>query len=324
MVIKMQLKNYMTKTIKPIAPFNFEKTIHKPSNFSTKDVAIKKNCIHFTTNYRKVPCGIKILNLGTVSEPLLEVSVYFENKNAEEFIREIFDEIIFRFDMLFDINVFYDDVKKDPILSPLINEYRGMRVKTGYSLYEYLTTTVLLQNATVGRTIQMSNNLYERYGTQIVFDGVELFCYWHPSELCNKTIDELKEAKVGYRAKTLLKQAIQFADLNYEDVVLNKKSKSEMETFLNSIYGVGPASIWYVLFDKFHYYDKLDKISPWEQKIYSRMLFDQELVPSDIIIKDVDKRWGKWKMLAVHYIFEDLFWKKDLPENHWLEELIRA
>ena len=321
---QVQLKESITKTIEPIAPFNFERTIHKPSNFPTKDTVINGNKIHFTTNYRKIPCGIKMVSLGTIDKPLLEVSVYYESKSIAENIENIFGEIIFRFDMLFEINSFYKDVGDDLLLLPLINEYRGMRVKTGYSLYEYLTTTVLLQNTTVGRTIQMSDNLYERYGSLLSFDGMELFCYWSPSELCNKTIEELKETKVGYRAKTLLKQATQFSDLNYEDAVLSKKPRDEMETFLNNIYGVGPASIWYILFDKFHYYDKLDKISPWEQKIYSKMLFNQELVSIDVILENVEKRWGKWKMLAVHYIFEDVFWKKDLPENLWLKDLIRA
>lgn len=59
------------------------------------------------------------------------------------------------------------------------------------------------------------------------------------------------------------------------------------------------------------------------KKIYSRLLFDQELVDAKLILQGVDRRWGKWKMLAAHYLFEDLFWQRKNQPIPWLEELIR-
>ena len=44
---------------------------------------------------------------------------------------------------------------------------------------------------------------------------------------------------------------------------------------LLDLYGIGPASVWYVLFDVYHQWDELNHISPWEQKIYSKLFFDQ-------------------------------------------------
>ena len=38
-----------------------------------------------------------------------------------------------------------------------------------------------------------------------------------------------------------------------------------------ALYGVGPASVWYILSDVFHHLDELNHISPWEQKIYSKV-----------------------------------------------------
>jgi 3-methyladenine DNA glycosylase/8-oxoguanine DNA glycosylase len=47
------------------------------------------------------------------------------------------------------------------------------------------------------------------------------------------------------------------------------------------------------------------------------------LVPKEVIIKEVSERWSEWRMLAIHYIFEDIFWKRKTEKVEWLEELIR-
>jgi hypothetical protein len=65
------------------------------------------------------------------------------------------------------------------------------------------------------------------------------------------------------------------------------------------------------------------KHQTWEQKIYSRLLFNRELVDSQTILAEVDARWGEWKMLAAHCLFEDLFWQRQSGHIPWLEELIR-
>jgi hypothetical protein len=38
---------------------------------------------------------------------------------------------------------------------------------------------------------------------------------------------------------------------------------------------------------------------------------------------EVERRWGRWKMLAANYLFEDLFWRNQREPVPWLEELIR-
>ena len=34
---------------------------------------------------------------------------------------------------------------------------------------------------------------------------------------------------------------------------------------------------------------------------------------------EINKRWGKYKRLASHYLFEDLFWKRKTQKIDWLE-----
>ena len=198
-----------------------------------------------------------------------------------------------------------------------------MRVSAGESLYEFLVLATVLQNATVRRSVQMLENLFNRFGSVVSFDRKELSAYWPPEAIVQAGEQELRDLKVGYRAKTLIRQAQEFVNEGMDEYSLRVFPSDRLKAELLDLYGIGPASVWYLLFGVFKRYDALEYVSPWEQKIYSRLLFDQEMVDAEVILGEVERRWGKWKMLAVHYIFEDLFWQRKTAPVPWLEELIR-
>jgi 3-methyladenine DNA glycosylase/8-oxoguanine DNA glycosylase len=129
--------------------------------------------------------------------------------------------------------------------------------------------------------------------------------------------NRLRALKVGYRAKFFERISKSFSKREIIESELRTLPKETAKQELMKLYGIGPASTGILLFESLHHYDAFDTISPWEQKIYSRLLFDKR------ILKVVRKRWGKWRMLAAHYIFEDLFWTRKTSHLEWLEELIR-
>ena len=58
----------------------------------------------------------------------------------------------------------------------------------------------------------------------------------------------------------------------------------------------------------------------------AKLFFDKD--PKDPVL--VDKllkhfeKYGKYKQLAVHYIWEDLFWRREREHIPWLEKEIRT
>jgi hypothetical protein len=80
------------------------------------------------------------------------------------------------------------------------------------------------------------------------------------------------------------------------------------------------------MFDVFHRWDYLHHISPWEQKIYTRLFFNEDyhtdLVSVERMIEFFTKKYGTYRTLAIHYIWEDLWWKRKHKSVPWLEELI--
>jgi N-glycosylase/DNA lyase len=172
----------------------------------------------------------------------------------------------------------------------------------------------------------MLQALYEKYGTRLEYDGRSFSCGWTPAEIDRATEQELRDLKVGYRAKSIKRVTAAFVGNGIDEIELRSKTREEQRNVLLKLYGIGPASVGYVLFDVFHHWDELDHISPWEQKIYSKLFFNRDPekpISAERLMRLFAKRFGGYRTLAVHYIWEDLFWKRQHAKIGWLEKLIR-
>ena len=169
----------------------------------------------------------------------------------------------------------------------------------------------------------MLKNLFDNFGRKVKFDGKILSSFWEPQRLDRVSEQKLRELKLGYRAKFIKKLSEQFAQGEIDEHRMRKMGKDELKQEALKLYGIGPASVDYLLFEDFYHYDAFDVVPPWEQKIYSKLLYNKKLVPADKILRDVKKRYGKWSKLAIHYIWEDIFWKRKTQRIDWLEKEIR-
>ena len=169
----------------------------------------------------------------------------------------------------------------------------------------------------------MTENLLKNYGTKVKFDEKELYVFWTPRKLNKISEQELRDLKVGYRAKFFKRITESFVEEEFDEFELRKLNNEELKKKLLDLYGIGPASVGYLLNEVFHRHNIFDKISPWEQKIYSRLIFNKELVSEKKLLNWIDKHWGGWKALASSYIFTDLFWRHKDEKIDWLEKEIR-
>jgi 3-methyladenine DNA glycosylase/8-oxoguanine DNA glycosylase len=313
----------MERILYPCAPFHFDGTFHKPSYFPSSDLAYEPGHFWQTVRFAGQIFGVRYDSLGDVENPAVRLTVFASTAPAEGVLDCLADELAFRYDLYSDLRSFYDIYRDDALLGPVLSRWRGMRPNTNTNLYEYLVIAVVLQNATVRRTVQMLENLFARYGSQVSFDGQTLSAFWPPEAICEATEEELRGLKLGYRGKTLKRQADTFLPGGLDEIALRGLSTPDLKAALLRLYGIGPASEWYLLFGVFKRYAVFEYVPPWEQKIFSRLLFNEEMVDAQRILDEAEVRWGHWKMLAVHILFEDLFWRRKHEPVAWLEELIR-
>ncbi len=321
----LQLPHKRVIEIEPTAPFNFDATFHKPDHFPSSDNAWQPGMRWQTMLWQGERLGLKFENRGTIAQPRARLSIWSKTKLDRAFVDGFIAEIIYRYNLHLDLTDFNRRFHADPQLGPIICQWRGMRPFSAGSLYEYLIIAIMLQNCTVRRSVKMMQALYEKYGTRLEYDDRSFYCCWAPEEIHRATEQELRALKVGYRAKSLKRVTAAFVGNALDEIELRNKSRAEQRDALLGLYGIGPASVGYILFDVFHHYE-MDHISPWEQKIYSKLFFNRDPekpISTDRLMRLFAKRFSGYRLLAVHYIWEDLFWKRQSAKIDWLEKLIR-
>jgi 3-methyladenine DNA glycosylase/8-oxoguanine DNA glycosylase len=312
--------------ITPTTPFHFDSTFYKPAHFPSGDTKWEPEKRWQTMLWQSYTLGLIYENLGTNLKPKVRVNIFSARPLSLKFLDELKKEISWRFNLNLDLSGFYRDVGNELLLKPVIKKFRGLRPMHAGSLYEYLIIDIVLQNATVRRSVYMMQTLFENYGSLLEFDNLKLWCFWEPKTLAKTIEQKLRDLKMGYRAKSLIKVSEPFARGEIDEFELRTKTPEEQEKTLISLYGIGPASVGYIMSDAFHRWEYLKHISPWEQKIYTKIFFDKdyekELVTVDKMLKYFD-RWGRWKNLAIHYVWEDIWWKRRNQHLPWLEKLVR-
>lgn len=287
---------------KPKPPYNFDANFHKPSHFPSSDNLWEEGKYWITMLWKGEKLGLKFENQGTINAPKIKISIYSQKPLSKNFIDSLIPEIRWRFNFDSDISEFCEEYKKDKILGPIIKKWKGMKPIAANSLYETLIIYIVLQNATVRRSVQMLGNLFNEFGYKVKYDGKILSMFWEPKKMAKSTEQRLRELKVGYRAKFFRKISEQFANKEIDEFVLRKKSKEEVKKEMLKLYGIGPASVEYLLFEDFYFCDALETIPLWEQKIMSKLLFNKKLVSTKKIL-EFFKKFKGWEKLAFHYLW---------------------
>ncbi len=308
--------------LEPKKPYNFDANFHKPSHFPSADNIWEKEKYWISMVWKDKYLGLKFENVGTINKPKINVNIYSQKPLSKNFIGELIPEIRWRFNFDSDISDFCKIYENDKILGDIIKKWKGMKPIAANSLYETLIIYIVLQNANVRRSVQMLENLFKKYGKKIKFDGKVLSAFWSPEKIAKSSEQELRNLKVGYRAKFFMKISRQFADKQIDELALRRMNKEAVRTEMLRLYGIGPASVEYLLFEDFYFCNALATIPPWEQKIMSKLIFNKPIVSTQKILSFFNKFKG-WEKLAFHYIWEDIFWKRKHEHIEWLEKEIR-
>lgn len=321
------LKHLRQVEIIPTSPFHFDSTVYKPAHFPTSDTYWEPGKRWQTMVWKGHSLGLLLENRSTVNTPKMLVHIYGDKPLSYAFVEGLVQEVNYRYNLQLALKRFYRQCGKEPQVASAIRRFRGLRPMHPGSLYEYLIVAIVLQNATVRRSVNMMEALFQRFGRRVRFDDKVFSCFWEPEVLARANEAELRQLKVGYRSKSLLRVSQTFANNEINEILLRQQSQQEQEGVLLSLYGVGPASTGYVMFDVFHHWDYLQHISPWEQKIYTKLFFNKDyrthLVSVDRMIKFFTNKYGEYKALAIHYVWEDLWWKRKHKPMPWLEDLVR-
>src|SRR3989344_7091161 len=221
----ISLNKVSTLILEPKSPYNFDANMHKPSHFPSSDNIWERGFYWISMLWQNQILGLKIEDIGVVSKPKVKFHIYSKEKLSKDFIDGLTPELRWRFNFDQDISEFCSKYKESKVLGTAVKKWSGMKPIAANSLYETLIIYLVLQNATVRRSIQMLENLFNRFGRKIEFDGKVLSTFWEPVKMAKVTEQELRDLKVGYRAKFFMRITQQFVNKEIDEFKLRKMPK---------------------------------------------------------------------------------------------------
>jgi 3-methyladenine DNA glycosylase/8-oxoguanine DNA glycosylase len=314
----MKLKLIYTTILNPNSPYNFDYSVHNPAHYPNKLNLWKPGKLCFSFRFKDKLIGIKFENQGSISKPKIKVEFYYKSKLDEEYLSLLLKELNYRFEFEEDYSEFYKKFERDKLIGKVLKKFKGMRNFCREGLYEYLMIAILLQNANIKRTVQMTNVMLENYGDLIEFDGIQLYSIWKPEKILKVPEEKLRALKIGYRAKSFLRATQDY--LKLDESFIRDLNNEELRKDLLKIYGIGPASVDYIMKDVYHR-NILTTIPPWEAKIYSKLLGLKTTNPKKIMTF-LDKHYREYKSEVIRHLFMDISWRHKYEKVDWMEKLL--
>lgn len=245
--------------------------------------------------------------------PSLIITLNSKRKVTKEEQNSLVDLVSWIFGVEEDVKYFYEVVcRKDPVLKVASKEIYGAHLRCDPYVFESVLGVVMAQNVIFKRIYEMSRLLVENFGEQERFNGKVYYTFPTPKRLAKAQLSEIRACKVGYRDKYIkgIAEKLVKDKINLDNLRKEKNTKVIRERLIE-LPGVGPYTADLAIAIGF-------RIPSFHLDLFSReamyqFYFSGKKVPDEKLIKFVDKRWGKWKHLAMLLLTTNTdVWAKEL------------
>ncbi len=280
MVKALKLQSLYSFELKPKNPFNFYLTA---------------SCYNFNWWFNGSKCLIPISKdpplIAVAHQPhdKVVVDIYGEKSvdhiNVEEFVQ-------WALGLNEDLTGFYNVIEDDAILREVPRSLQGMRMRaTGF--WNALLIAICQQNTSFIQGWSMLCRIYKLFGMKVKLNGIKSILPLSPRDfLTSEAEAKLREAKVGYRAKTIMHAASMIEKGYFEH--LERLKDEEAEEKLKEIKGVGSytARLTLVLSQRRYSLLPLDR---WLKRLA------EEIYKLKNVEEELKARWKEWCGLAVFF-----------------------
>ena len=98
------------------------------------------------------------------------------------------------------------EISRDSLIKKTIKTFSGLRI-VRQSPWECLISFICATYKNIPAIKEMIFELSRRFGDELIFEGSSFYTFPKPKVLANATMEELRECKLGFRAKRVLETA---------------------------------------------------------------------------------------------------------------------
>ena len=313
--------------VRPREPFNFARTLRfilSPPELLNRRRFTPLLDYFEDREYRRVAdIGGQLALYGVREEtaggkPALRIRIHAGA--AEEAVsRSVVSQVEGQFSTQLDLSPFYEKAKADPVLDPLCEHFRGMRIPQAPTVFETVISAILEQQVNLSFAHQVKKALIETYGRSVEFEGRRYNAFPEPAALAILTPRELRRLKIsGPKARYLIGISRATLDGSLDLEGLRGMEPARAHARLMEQKGVGSWTAHYVGLRALGHLDCLPAADVGLRKVIGK-LYGLRKQPSPVRVQKLAERWSGWRSYATFYLWmtywEDTAWKDKLLES---------
>jgi len=288
--------------LRPSSPYDFE--LSTKIFFSEKSIRIFENNVFkqlITINDK--PVLIELKSTGTVDEPELELclksdkDIYGEESHiALETVKKIFN-------LDFNLEKFYDDVKSDDLVFKLTQKLRGLKNPATASIFEALVEAIVEQQISLKAAHSIERKIIKKYGSTLNVGSHVYYAFPTPEQLNNASFDELRGCGLTLRKTEYIKSISKEIENGNLDLEKFKKYE-DTDKIINELCEIRGIGLWTAEFVMLRGLNRLESLPADDigiKRIISHYYCNDRKISSEEVRK-IAINWGKWKGLAAFYL----------------------
>lgn len=211
------------------------------------------------------------------------------------------------FDLETDLQPFYAMVKADPLLSPVVSDFSGLRLMGIPDLFEALSWGIIGQQINLKFAYTLKRRLVERFGRSVSAEEERYWLFPDPQDIASLDVSDLTPLQLTTRkAEYLIGVAKLIAEGKLSKESLAQQDLVTATRTLVGIRGIGPWTAHYVLMRCLRHPSAFPIDDVGLHNAIKHVL-QLEKKPSKQEIARLASSWTGWEAYATFYLWRVLY-----------------
>ena len=289
--------------VKAVAPFNFDLTAQIFRNGDKQIRTYRDGVFSEALKLNSQLALVKVTSTGTVEQPKLTIELKTnkpltleDKRKAEETVKSIFN-------LDFDLNSFYEEIKDDPAMGQIAKQLYGLKNPTTPTVFEALVDSIVEQQISIKVAIALEEKLAKKFGDLLDIDGDIYFAFPTPQTLASAGEEEILQVGLSRRKAEYLHEAAQLIVTGKLDLegLKRQENAGEISSKLDQVRGIG---VWTAELTMLRGMQRLDALPADDfgiRRVISRYYCGGSPITA-AEAREIAKAWGRWKGLAAFYL----------------------
>jgi DNA-3-methyladenine glycosylase II len=292
-----------TFTIGEFAPLNFDLTAQIFRNGDKQIRTYQDGVFSQVLKLNGQLALVKVTSIGTIEQPELAVELKANNLLTLEDKRKAQETIKFMFNLDFDLNLFYKEIKGDYAMSRIAKLLYGLKSPTTPTVFEALVDSIVEQQISIAVAIALEEKLVKKLGERLTVDGETYFAFPTPQTHASSSVEEIQQVGLSRRKAEYIREAAQLIVAGKLDLegLKSQESGEEIVLKLDEVRGIG---VWTAELTMLRGMQRLDALPADDfglRRVISRYYRGGRPIKA-AEAREIAKPWGRWKGLAAFYL----------------------